>query len=221
MGVGVLLGGQSGLIIGLLIGLVFVGGSYWFSDKLAIKAARAVPATREEFPELYAIVEELAAEARHARRPRIYVSPEMQPNAFATGRSPRHAAVAVTPGILQVLDRDELARRPRPRAVAREEPRHPHRIGRCRGRDGHSLRGEDRVLGRACSVAVTTTTAATRSARSCHADPRARSRPRSPDGDLALRASSRRTRPAPSCCTMASRSPAHSRRSRRTRSRCR
>ena len=107
MGIGVLLGGSTGLVIGLGFGSALVGGSYWFSDKLAIKAARAVPATREEYPELYAIVEQLAGEA-DIPMPRIYVSPEMQPNAFATGRSPKHAAVAVTQGILQVLDRDEL-----------------------------------------------------------------------------------------------------------------
>jgi heat shock protein HtpX len=108
MGIGVLLGGSTGLVIGLAFGLLVVGGSYWFSDRLAIKAARAVPATREQYPELYEIVERLAAEA-DIPTPRIYVSPEMQPNAFATGRGPRHAAVAVTQGILQVLDRDELA----------------------------------------------------------------------------------------------------------------
>lgn len=108
MAVGALLGGSTGLVIGLAFGLVVVGASYWFSDKLAIKAARAVPATREEYPQLYAIVEQLSAEAGMPT-PRIYVSPEMQPNAFATGRGPDHAAVAVTQGILQVLDRDELA----------------------------------------------------------------------------------------------------------------
>jgi heat shock protein HtpX len=104
----VLLGGQTGLAIGLAIGLVLVGGSYWFSDTLAIKAARAVPATREEYPELNEIVEHLAAEARIPTT-RDYVSTEMQPNAFATGRGPQHAAVAVTRGILEVLDRDELS----------------------------------------------------------------------------------------------------------------
>jgi heat shock protein HtpX len=105
--IGGVLGGQTGLLIGLVIGLVFVGGSYWFSDKLAIKAARAVPASREELPQVYAIVEDLTQRAGMPM-PRIYVSPEAQPNAFATGRSPNHAAVAVTRGILQVLDEDEL-----------------------------------------------------------------------------------------------------------------
>ena len=107
MAIGVLLGGTTGLVIGLAIGFVFVGGSYWFSDTLAIKAARAVPVTREELPQVYEIVEELTQKTGMPM-PRIYLSPEMQPNAFATGRSPDHAAVAVTQGILKVLDRDEL-----------------------------------------------------------------------------------------------------------------
>jgi heat shock protein HtpX len=99
--------GQGGLIIGLILALVLVGGSYWFSDKLAIKAAHAVPVTEEEMPQLYAIVRELTQKAGMPM-PKLYVSPEMQPNAFATGRNPHHAAVAVTQGILQVLDWDEL-----------------------------------------------------------------------------------------------------------------
>jgi heat shock protein HtpX len=116
IGIGALFG-QGGLIIGLVLGLVFVGGSFWFSDKIAVAAARAKPVSREEAPRLYEIVEDLAA--RHDMpMPRLYVSPQPQPNAFATGRGPKHAAVAVTQGILEVLDDDEL------RAVLAHEMSH-------------------------------------------------------------------------------------------------
>jgi len=99
--------GQGGLIIGLAIGLVFVGGSYWFSDKLAVRGAGAKPVTEAEAPQLYAMVRDLT-QRTGMPMPKLYLAPSPQPNAFATGRNPKHAAVAVTQGILQVLSEDEL-----------------------------------------------------------------------------------------------------------------
>jgi heat shock protein HtpX len=99
--------GQGGLIIGLILGVVFVGGSYWFSDKVAVKAARAKPVTEQEAPQLYAIVRDLTQRAGMPM-PSIYIAPASQPNAFATGRNEHHAAVAVTQGLLQVVDQDEM-----------------------------------------------------------------------------------------------------------------
>jgi heat shock protein HtpX len=99
--------GRGGAVIGLSLGLLMVGGSYWFSDKIAIKAARAVPVTEEQMPEYYRIMRELSMQAGMPM-PKLYVTPDLQPNAFATGRNPNHAAVAVTQGILNILDWNEL-----------------------------------------------------------------------------------------------------------------
>jgi heat shock protein HtpX len=106
MGVGGFFG-QGGFFIGLILGLVFVGGSYWFSDKIAVKAAGAVPVSEADAPQLYAIVRDLTSRAGMPM-PAVYISPASQPNAFATGRNPQHAAVAVTQGLMQVVDQEEL-----------------------------------------------------------------------------------------------------------------
>ena len=107
MVVGVAIAGSTGLVIGLVIGLALCGGTYWFSDKLAIASARAKPVSQDENPLLYAIVGDLAQRA-NIPMPRVYLSPEQQPNAFATGRNPNHAVVCVTQGILDALPPDEL-----------------------------------------------------------------------------------------------------------------
>jgi heat shock protein HtpX len=105
--VGGAIGGTGGAAIGMAIGLVFVGGSYWFSDKLAIRSAQAVEVTAEQMPRYHAIVADLAQRA-DMPMPRLYVAPDRQPNAFATGRNPEHAAVCVNQGILDVLTWEEL-----------------------------------------------------------------------------------------------------------------
>ena len=105
--VGYALGGGGGAIFALGFAVLFNFGIYFFSDKLALKAARAKPVEEQEMPEVYAMVRSLAQRA-NMPMPRIYFIESNQPNAFATGRNPKHAAVAVTRGILQIMNQSEL-----------------------------------------------------------------------------------------------------------------
>jgi heat shock protein HtpX len=100
-------GGYRGMLLFGGLGLVINFFSYWFSDRIALMAHRAQPVTREQVPQLYEIVERLTRKAK-LPMPKLYVIPSETPNAFATGRNPSHAAVAVTEGIMRLLDWREL-----------------------------------------------------------------------------------------------------------------
>ena len=100
-------GGRGGMQIALVVAVVMNFVSYFFSDKIALRSSGAQPVTREQLPRLYQVMERLAAKAR-IPVPALYVVPDMAPNAFATGRSPNHASVAVTQGLLQIMNDDEL-----------------------------------------------------------------------------------------------------------------
>ncbi len=105
--IGNVLGGQSGMVMGFVLAAAMNFGSYWFSDKIVLKMYGAQELTRSEAPELFAMTEEMTRKGG-LPMPKLYMIPGDQPNAFATGRNPEHAAVAVTEGIMRLLPRDEL-----------------------------------------------------------------------------------------------------------------
>ncbi len=105
--IGQALGGRSGLYLALMMGIVMNGVGYWFSDKIALAMSGAKAVSVQEAPELHQMVERLSLQAG-LPKPRVYIIPQDTPNAFATGRNPEHAAVAVTEGILRILRPEEL-----------------------------------------------------------------------------------------------------------------
>ena len=104
---GGLLFGRAGLVLGLLVALVMNGVAYFFGDRMALAAAQAQEVSPAEAPMLHSLADRLAEQYR-VSKPRVYVSPDPSPNAFATGRSPSHASICVNQGLLQILDREEL-----------------------------------------------------------------------------------------------------------------
>src|SRR5499433_3871628 len=105
--IGGAVGGRHGMLIAFVMALVMNFVSYWWSDKIVLAMYRAQPVTEAEAPELYNMVHRLATKAS-VPMPKLYIIPSEQPNAFATGRNPSHAAVAVTDGIMRILDMEEL-----------------------------------------------------------------------------------------------------------------
>lgn len=120
--IGGLVGGQNGIFLAFFFSLIINFGMYFFSDKLALSMSGAKPLDEKQYPQLVAIVSELAGKL-NIPMPKLYITPEQQANAFATGRDPKHASVAVTAGILQILSQDKL------RAVL------AHELGHVKNRD--------------------------------------------------------------------------------------
>lgn len=107
MGVGWLIGGYQGLTIGFIFAIVMNFGTYWFSDRIVLWMYKAQEAKKSEYPELYKIVADVAKLA-NIPMPKVYIVPTPNPNAFATGRNPKHAVVACTTGIMELLSKEEL-----------------------------------------------------------------------------------------------------------------
>jgi|SRR6202046_1196831 len=107
LGLGRVFGGQHGMTLALGFAIIMNGGAYFFSDKIALMTSGAKPISREQSPRLYAVMERLAAKA-NLPVPKLYMIPQPAPNAFATGRNPSHASVAVTQGLMDLMDDEEL-----------------------------------------------------------------------------------------------------------------
>lgn len=107
LGIGEVYGGQRGLTMALVLAVLMNGVSYFFSDKIALAMSGAKPVTRDQAPRLYSIVERLCMKA-NLPMPKLYVIPEAAPNAFATGRNPKNASVAVTAGLLELMSEQEV-----------------------------------------------------------------------------------------------------------------
>ena len=105
--VGQAVGGRNGMTLALVMAVIMNGTAYFFSDKIALMSSGAQPISREQSPRLYAVMERLAAKA-NLPMPKLYMIPQPAPNAFATGRNPSHASVAVTQGLMQLMDDEEL-----------------------------------------------------------------------------------------------------------------
>lgn len=104
---GQLIAGQRGMTMALVFAIIMNGTAYFFSDKIALMSSGAQPISREQSPRLYAVMERLAAKA-NLPVPKLYMIPQPAPNAFATGRNPSHASVAVTQGLMELMNDDEL-----------------------------------------------------------------------------------------------------------------
>lgn len=107
IGIGGYLGGSQGIVIAFIFAAIMNFGSYWFSDKIVLRMYNAQPVDEAQVPELYAMVRRIAQQA-NIPMPKVYIIPTESPNAFATGRSPQHAAIAATEGILRLLRPEEL-----------------------------------------------------------------------------------------------------------------
>ena len=107
LGLGAAFGGPRGMTLALVVAILMNGTAYFFSDKIALMSSGAQPISGEEAPRLYAVMERLAAKA-NLPMPKLYLIPQAAPNAFATGRNPSHASVAVTQGLMELMDDEEL-----------------------------------------------------------------------------------------------------------------